>query len=547
MPLIVEVSARAALLVAGVAVIMAALRIRSARMAHRAWVGVALALIALPLVVAWGPAVAIPVAGDAPHWMAGEATVAPPAAAGEVDAAPHVAVPAAAASAGAVAGARVLPVLYIAGALGLLARIIVGVVQAAGLRRQATLVDGRLTSRRCSTPITVGLRAPVVILPVTWTSWSERELAAVLAHEHEHARCRDPLAALVTLVARALFWFHPLAWWLPRHVARLSEQACDVAVVAAGHDADVYAASLVRFARAQARAGARVALSGNAMGGLALAQRLRLLQSPSVVATGCGRSVAAGLACTAIVVICCVGTPVTMSAVAAQPQAAATPPPSAPWQLVMTEHFEIHHQGEQSDRIADTAREAEDAYAELSAAFKYDLSGRVPVVLVRSEAALPLADGQSIARARVPPGRQAIVLTIESLETRRRLMVHELTHSFAFEIVPEPSRLAPWLIEGLAEHQRGVWDAVGVRAVRDAVAGAWIPNVDALASADRYWSHAFFDFIADTYGAEGIRRYLFALRTRPRIADAVSAAFGTGDAEFDRAFRRYVSGRFSTF
>ena len=44
--------------------------------------------------------------------------------------------------------------------------------------------------------------------------------------------------ALLTLINRAVFWFHPLAWWLRRRIATLSEQACDAVVVSGGHDAE---------------------------------------------------------------------------------------------------------------------------------------------------------------------------------------------------------------------------------------------------------------------------------------------------------------------
>ena len=40
----------------------------------------------------------------------------------------------------------------------------------------------------------------------------------VLAHEGEHARQRDPLIVALALLNRAVFWFHPLAWWLESRV-----------------------------------------------------------------------------------------------------------------------------------------------------------------------------------------------------------------------------------------------------------------------------------------------------------------------------------------
>lgn len=572
MPYLLEFSARAALLAAAVAVLLAVLRIRSPRTAHRAWVGVALALIALPVVIAWGPLVAIPIAGEAPPWMTGGGHAGPAPLPGEAGAVLHVAITAAAPAAE-VPWARALLALYVVGALVFLARIIAGVRDASTLRHHARLVDGRLTSARCSTPITIGLRAPVIVLPQGWTSWPAPELAAALAHEEEHVRCRDPLATLVVLVARALVWFHPLAWWLPRHTARLAEQACDAAVVARGHDADMYAASLVRFARAQARAGRRIAAS--AMGGPALEQRLRLIQNPAQAETGVARLLAAVPAYAFVVGLCCTVAPVAAMAVEAGPQARPSPPqPPAGWHVVTTEHFEVYAGGDQADLMADVARQAEEAYAEISAALRYDLTERVPLVVVGGD--LQLRDATvTVTASMLPPDaratdvacevawndqtlsgacsaagsqarRQVILLALQSLQTRRRAIVHELTHSFAFDMAPEPSRVVPWLIEGLAEHQRGVWEADSVRGVRDAVAGRRVPDVEALAHAERYWAHALFDFVAGSYGSEGVRRFLSALRAQPHIAGAVPRAFNTTANQFNAAFRRYVSGRFGT-
>ena len=122
-------------------------------------------------------------------------------------------------------------------------------------------------------------------------------------------------------------------------------------------------------------------------------------------------------------------------------------------------------------------------------------------------------------------------MSVESLDSRPGILIHELTHQFAYDIVPEASLQAPWLIEGLAEHQRGVWDADTVENVRDAVTGSFVPDVDNLAGADRYWSHALFDFIADAHGSEGVRRYLFVLRKTPQPTEALRAALGVSAAE----------------
>ena len=98
-------------------------------------------------------------------------------------------------------------------------------------------------------------------------------------------------------------------------------------------------------------------------------------------------------------------------------------------------------------------RDVEAAYAQLSAALKYDIPRRVPIILVRGHRDL---SGISALQSGAPAG-QRLVISLESLERRTGIVVHELTHQFAFDIIPGTSRVAPVLIEGLAEHQRGAW------------------------------------------------------------------------------------------
>src|SRR6476660_5325341 len=95
--------------------------------------------------------------------------------------------------------------VYLLGASALLLRLAIGTVRA-----------NRLTSASCVVPVTVGLLRPRVILPDSSRGWPQAQLDAVLAHEGEHLRRRDPLFQWLALLNRALFWFHPLAWWLER-------------------------------------------------------------------------------------------------------------------------------------------------------------------------------------------------------------------------------------------------------------------------------------------------------------------------------------------
>jgi hypothetical protein len=116
-----------------------------------------------------------------------------------------------------------------------------------------------------------------VLLPSTASQWSQGQLAAVLTHEREHARRHDPLVQWLALLNRAVFWFHPLAWWLERRLSVLAEESCDAAVLERGHHPDEYVAWLMEIARAVSRAGGAVNINGAAMVRGSLARRLRII------------------------------------------------------------------------------------------------------------------------------------------------------------------------------------------------------------------------------------------------------------------------------
>jgi hypothetical protein len=429
----------------------------------------------------------------------------------------------------------------------LLLRIAIGLRHASQLRAEAVVIDGRLTHPCCSTPITVGLWSPAIVLPPDWVDWPPSQLAAVVAHEREHMRWRDPLMACVTLAVRAIFWFHPLAWWLHRRVATLAEQACDAAVLAQGHDRQGYAALLLKFARSLRVAGGRVAVRGTMMAGNGLEARLRMLEQPRRPVSTRPRLLAAGVACAAAVVLASATTPTNA---AAPLRGAPLPLPlaqnGAPWLTSSSEHFDIYFTPPQAGRVGDLTYDAERAYTDLSTAMKYDLNDRVRLVLVDRDR--DIENGQrwtaDITRGSARRTASVIVISTESLDGQPGILLHELTHSFVLQIAPEATRVAPGLIEGLADHQRGVWTADAVRGVRDAIGSAWIPRLEDIGNADRFWSHALFDFVAERYGGEGIRRCLFVLRSRPRLAEAIPVAFGTSMEAFEQAFRAYLTARF---
>ena len=104
-------------------------------------------------------------------------------------------------------------------------------------------------------PGVVGIWRPVLLLP---EGLAERltpaQLNSVIAHERCHIRRRDNLAAAVHMVVEAIFWFHPLVWWMERQMLDERERACDEAVLSAGNDPDEYVAGILSVCRFTLRA-----------------------------------------------------------------------------------------------------------------------------------------------------------------------------------------------------------------------------------------------------------------------------------------------------
>jgi bla regulator protein blaR1 len=75
---------------------------------------------------------------------------------------------------------------------------------------------------------------------------TDGHLNAVLTHELRHIRRRDNLISTLHMMVEAIFWFHPLVWWLGEKLVEERERTCDEEVVELGHERQVYAESILK-------------------------------------------------------------------------------------------------------------------------------------------------------------------------------------------------------------------------------------------------------------------------------------------------------------
>ncbi|MBV8845310.1 MAG: TIGR03435 family protein [Bryobacterales bacterium] len=99
-------------------------------------------------------------------------------------------------------------------------------------------------------PGIVGIFQPVLLLPegigdrLTPAQW-----AAILAHELCHAARRDNLTSAIHMAVEAIFWFHPLVWWIGTRLVNERERACDEAVLLRGCDRESYAEGILKVCK----------------------------------------------------------------------------------------------------------------------------------------------------------------------------------------------------------------------------------------------------------------------------------------------------------
>jgi len=99
-------------------------------------------------------------------------------------------------------------------------------------------------------PGVFGVFRPVLLLPEGIANrLTPAQFRAILAHEFCHVRRRDHQAAAIHMVVEAVFWFHPLVWWIGARLVEERERACDEEVLRLGSEPEVYAAGILNVCR----------------------------------------------------------------------------------------------------------------------------------------------------------------------------------------------------------------------------------------------------------------------------------------------------------
>jgi bla regulator protein BlaR1 len=312
----------------------------SAAMRHYVWLAGIAGLLLLPLLSVTMPALPLAILPEASAPLASAPTAAT-----------------AASTAGTGQSPSSLPqlilILYAAGAAGMLLWLFAGHRALAQIWRAAAPADAAWTDLLSKSarnlqlrshvelrlapgpvmPMTWGTLAPKILLPAEARHWSPTRSRFVLLHELGHVRRCDSLTLAAAALVRAIYWFHPGAWFAARQLRLEQELAADDLALGAGISPNGYARNLLELACAFCLPAPAMARRSQ------LEQRLAAIVRPAsrdVPGFGFGTVAATlalaatWLAATAAPVVRVAASAPPVEIVVAPPAEAALPPAAAP-------------------------------------------------------------------------------------------------------------------------------------------------------------------------------------------------------------------------
>lgn len=239
------------------------------------------------------------------------------------------------------------------------------------------------------------------------------------------------------------------------------------------------------------------------------------------------------------------------------------------WRVYKSPHFEVFYYPEFEQHLARLVSYLESGYLKLSTGLKHEMPEPIPVIFYKTHSEFeetnlfPSFVPEGVA-AFTEPVKNRMVLPIDEPPDRLQgLITHEMTHAFAFDLIPRglgfglQQRAIPlWVDEGLADYFRGMWDPLDLMMIRDAALTDKVPKLskaefEAFSGRLVYnMGHACFEFMEARYGKEGIRQFLYTLRKGilgGGTEELFKQAFRTTPEEFDAAFDKWLKERFKPF
>ena len=227
------------------------------------------------------------------------------------------------------------------------------------------------------------------------------------------------------------------------------------------------------------------------------------------------------------------------------------------WKVYPTPHFRISFYDRVEPSLPKVASFAESAYDELARRLNFQVKNPIPLIAYATHAEFEqtnvlvefIPEGVG---AFAVPSRNRMVLPVDLPDEQlQKLIQHELTHVFQFEILYQgrlgkalSSRAPQWFMEGMASYMGNDEDASARAFMRDAVASDRVPSVnDNVYGYFAYrFGHMVFQFVESEWGGEGLRDFVFEFRSNlgGGMQKSIKRAFDLDVEEFDSRFRAWL-------
>jgi len=228
------------------------------------------------------------------------------------------------------------------------------------------------------------------------------------------------------------------------------------------------------------------------------------------------------------------------------------------WRIYHSPHFDVYYYADEEVLLEKVVSFAETAYDSLSRFFDYQIQEPTPLIFYANHSSFEqnnvilnfIPEGVG---AFATPTRFRMVLPVDLPDPELMgLIRHELTHIFQYHILFQgnlgkalASQPPTWVMEGMASYVAKDESTTDLMVLRDAVVNDNIPRMTEQNVTGFFAyriGHAAFDYMEETYGADGFRDFVFELRNTlgGRVGRAIQRAFNIEPEEFDDDFRRWL-------
>jgi Tol biopolymer transport system component len=231
------------------------------------------------------------------------------------------------------------------------------------------------------------------------------------------------------------------------------------------------------------------------------------------------------------------------------------------FEVLTTEHFQVHFYPEARAAAEETARLGERWYARLSRILRHDLSGSQPLILYASgpdfrQTNVVSGIGEGTGGVTEGLRRRIVMPVFGTLAETDHVLGHELVHAFQYDIARQSQqdgatrngleRLPLWFVEGMAEYLSiGHVDPHTAMWIRDAAREKGkLPSIRQLDSPDHFpyrWGQAFWAYVAGRWGDGIVRSMLDEAIGSGGPATAIEQVLGVKHEELSTQWHEAIS------